>query len=350
MEQALINLSQYTGTPAVTILLSTHRTFPDNKQDSIHLKNLIAEVEKELYEQFDKRIVWPVLDKIKETEKSINHDYNLDTLVIFASADFLLVKRLPIVTTDRYVIGDRFEIRPLLKAVQQSEHYYIISVSRQKIRLLEAFNDKIVQEVKNEDFPYLNHYYTTDPMRLQQDLVVDNLLKEFFNTADKRFKKYYEENPLPVIILGEERNLVFYQEIMDIKGLVVGTHHGSFDDTSDPEIAKVTFPVIQQYIAGKQDTAMQAINAAQSAQRLLVDLNDIYTAAENGQADTLYIEQTYLPTGHIDKGIISLGNGNGSTDVTLPVIDTVLHKGGNVVFLDENALDNYQGIALVTRF
>ncbi|NLR68754.1 hypothetical protein HGH92_30915 [Chitinophaga varians] len=350
MEQTLINLSQYTGTPAVTILVSTHRTFPDNKQDSIHLKNLITQVEKELYEQFDKRIVWPVLDKIKETEKSINHDYNLDTLAIFASPDSIQVKRLPVTTTDRYVIGDRFEIRPLLKAVQQSEHYYIISVSRQKIRLLEAFNDEIVSEVKNKDFPYLNNYYTTDPMRLKHDQIVDNLLKEFFNTADKRFKKYYEENPLPVILLGEERNLAFYQEIMDIRGLVIGTHHGSFDDTSDPDIAKVTFPVIQQYIAGKQDAALQAINAAQSAQRLLVDLNDIYTAAENGQADTLYIGQTYLPTGHIDKGVITLGNGNGSTDVTLPVIDTVLHKGGNVVFLDENALDNYQGIALITRF
>ncbi|MBC9929167.1 hypothetical protein [Chitinophaga qingshengii] len=350
MEQALIKLSQYTGAPAVTILLSTHRTFPDNKQDSIHLKNLITTVEKQLYEQYEKRTVWPVLNKIRELESTINHDYNLDTLAIFASGDFIEVYRLPIATTDRYVVGDRFEIRPLLKAIQQSEHYFILSVSRHLIRLLEAFNDKILYEVKNADFPYHNSFYTTDPMRLQQDLVMDNLLKEFFNTADKRFKKYYEENPLPVVLLGEERNLVFYQEQMDIKGLVVGTHHGSFDDTSDPEIAKITFPLIQQHIAGKQDTALQAISSAQSAQRLLVDLNDIYTAAENGQADTLYLEQTYLPVGHIDNGTISLSNGNGSTDITLPVIDTVLNKGGNVVFLDENALNEYQGIALVTRF
>lgn len=350
MEQALIRLSQYTGAPAVTILLSTHRTFPDNKQDSIHLKNLITQVEKDLYEQYDKRTVWPVLDKIKEAESNINHDYNLDTLALFASGDFIEVKRLPVATTDRYLIGDRFEIRPLLKAIQQSEHYYILTVSRQKIRLLEAFNDKIVHEVKNADFPYTNTYYTTDPMRLKQDQIVDNLLKEFFNTADKRFKKYYAENPLPVMLLGEERNLSFYQEAMDIKGLVVATHHGSFDDTSDAEIAGVAFPLIREYIAGKQDVAMQAIGAAQSAQRLLVDLNDIYTAAENGQADTLYIEQNFLPTGHIDNGTISLGNGNGSTDITLPVIDSVISKGGNVVFLDEHTLNDYQGIALVTRF
>ena len=36
MEDALMTLSQYHGAPAVTILLSTHRTHPDNKQDAIN--------------------------------------------------------------------------------------------------------------------------------------------------------------------------------------------------------------------------------------------------------------------------------------------------------------------------
>ncbi|WP_212003829.1 hypothetical protein [Chitinophaga sp. HK235] len=350
MGQELIKLSQYIGAPAVTILVSTHRTFPDNKQDNIHLKNLITQVEKDLYEQYDKRIVWSVLDRIKEAESTINHNYNLDTLAIFANTDMAQVYRLPIPATDRYVISDRFEIRPLLKAIQQSEHYYIIAVSKQKIRLLEAFNDKIELEIQNDDFPYSNGYYTTDPMRLQQDFVIDNLLKEFFNTADKRFKKYYAANPLPVILLGKDRNLVFYEDNMDIKNIVIARHHGSFDDTSDAEIAKVTFPLIQQYIANKQEAALEKISQAQSARKLLVELNDIYTAAESGQADTLYMEKTYFPLGYIEDGTITMGNGDGSTDITLPVIDTVLIKGGNVIFLDENTLNEYQGIALVTRF
>lgn len=50
MEQALMTLSQYHGAPAVTILLSTHRTHPDNKQDPINLKKLVAEAETRLYD------------------------------------------------------------------------------------------------------------------------------------------------------------------------------------------------------------------------------------------------------------------------------------------------------------
>ncbi|WP_160710830.1 hypothetical protein [Chitinophaga solisilvae] len=348
MEQALITLSQYVGDPAVTILLSTHRTHPDNRQDSINLKKLATRAEKDLYARYDKRDVWPVLEKIKEAESTVNHDYNLDTLAIFAAKDFLQVSRLPVETTDRVVIGDRFEIRPLLKAQQQSEHYYIITVARQKIRLLEAFNDKIVKEVKNDDFPYLNSYFTTDPMKLQQDDIIDNLLKEFFNTADKRFKTYYRENPLPVILLGDTRNIAFYQENMDISNIVIATHPGSFDDTSDHEIAGVTFPLIRQYIAQQQTTAMNAIDRAQSAQKLLTDLNDIYTAAEAGQADTLYLEQTYFQPGIIKDGVISVTPDG--ADVTLSVIDSVLNKNGKVVFLPENTLHTYQGMALVTRF
>jgi hypothetical protein len=352
MEQQLTTLSNYRGAPAVTILLSTHRTHPDNKQDSIHLKNLLSTAEERLYSEFEKREVWPVLDHLKTAEASINHDYNLDTLAIYANSDSYQVLRLPVAATDRVVIGDRFEIRPLLKALQQSEHYYILTIGRQKIRLLEAFNDTIVKEVKNHDFPYENSYFTTDPLKLQQASVQDDLLKEFFNTADKRFKPYYYANPLPVILLGEARNCTLYQEQMDIKNIVIGTHPGSYDDTTDHNIVKVTFPLIQQHIAQQQETAIEDIGKALSAQRLLVDLSDIYTAATAGQAATLYIEKDYFQPGKIDEqtDTITITTDPKAPDVTLNIIERVINNGGKVMFMDNNTLNEFQGMALATRF
>jgi hypothetical protein len=350
MEDALMTLSQYHGAPAVTILLSTHRTHPDNKQDPINLKKLIAEAETRLYDSFDKREVWPVLDKIKAAEIDINHDYNLDSLTIFAHPDGIQVVKLPVPATDRVVISDRFEVRPLLKALQQQEHYYILTIARQKIRLLEAYNDTLVREIHNDDFPFANEYYTKDPMKLQQDSIVDDLLKEYFNVADKQFKKYYHQNPLPVVLLGDTKSVAYYQEQMDIKNIVMATAAGSYDDTSSHEILKVTFPLVQQHRADKQNAALSAIGTAQSRQRLLVDLGDIYRAAAFGAADTLYLEKTYFRNGTIDEGTITESDQPDAEDVTLVIIDSVLHKGGKVVFMDDHTLNGYQGIALVTRF
>jgi len=350
MEQALMTLSQYHGAPAVTILLSTHRTHPDNKQDVIQLKKLIAEAETRLYERYDKREVWPVLDKIKATEADIDHEHNLDSLAIFANTDGVQVFKLPIPTTDRVVIGDRFEIRPLLKASQQQEHYYILTIAKAKIRLLEAYNDTLIREISNADFPFTNQYFTTDPMKLGQDSVIDDLLKEFFNVADKRFKPYYYENPLPVILVGDSKSIAYYQEQMDIKNIVIATAAGSYDDTTPHEILKVTFPLIRQHIADKQLADLNAIEAAQSKQRVLADLGDIYRAAEAGSAETLYLEKNYFFQGAIDDGTVTASGKPDAEDVSLMVIDTVLSKGGKVVFMDENTLNAYQGIALVTRY
>jgi len=355
-EQDVIQLSQLRGEPAVTVLISTHRTFPDNKRDSINLKNLVTAAEKQLYELYDKRAVWPILEKIKELETGIDHRYNLDSLVLYASENFGRVYNLPVSTTDRIIIGKRFEIRPLLKALQDVTHYYAISVSRQKIRLLEADNETLIREIHNSDFPFQNTtYYTTDPMKLKQDAVMDDLIKEYFNVADKRFKKYYYENPLPVVLMGDTKMLAFYQEQMDIKDIVIGTVNGSFDDTTDHEIPRQISPVLKQMKEKKQEEVQQAIAAAQSQQRLLVDLSDIYRAAVDGSADTLYVESTYFQPGTIHDGAVSLhpdqdGNHDLSYDVLLPIIETILAKSGKVVFVDEGSLNEFQGIALVTRF
>lgn len=350
MEQALVNLIQYQGAPAVTILLSTHRTHPDNRQDPIHLKKLVAEAETKLYETFDKREVWPVLDKIKATEAAIDHRYNLDSLAIFANPEGVKVMNLPISTTDRVVIGDRFEIRPLLKALQHQQHYYILTIARQKIRLLEAYNDTLVREVNNDDFPFANEYFTKDPMKLQQDSIIDDLLKEYFNVADKQFKKYYHDNPLPLVLLGDTKSIAYYQEQMDIKNIVIATAAGGYDDTTSHEILKVTFPLVQQYMNDKQQADLAAVETAQSHQRLLVDLGDIHRAAEAGAADTLYLETTYFHNGIIEDGTIISTDKPGSEDVTRVIIDNVLKKNGKVIFMDENTLNAYQGIALTTRF
>jgi hypothetical protein len=350
MEKDLAQLSKFQGAPAVSILLSTHRTFPDNKQDSIRLKNLLTLAEERMYALYEKREVWPILEKLKAEEASIDPNYNLDSLAVYASPSMTKVFKLPVGVTDRVVVGEHFEIRPILKAQQQTEHYYILSITKNKVRLLLGLNDKIEKEIHNEDFPYLNIHHTTDNVKLQEADVVDGLLKEFFNTADKRFKKYYYENPLPLILLGDERNIAFYQEQMDIKGLVIGTASGSYDEASDHHLVQVTQPLIKKYLEEQQEKALGDIALAQGKQLLLVDLTDIYRAAADGRAATLYIEKNYFQPGTIDEGVITLSTDPSSEDVTLQIIDNVIEKGGNVVFMEGNTLNEFNGIALATRY
>lgn len=351
MKELLALLMQQKDVPAVTIMLPTHRTHPDNLQDEIQLKNLIKTAEEQLYEKYEKRTVWPILEHLQAIESDINRDYNLDALIIYATPTFAKLVKLATEVTARVVIGDSFDVRPVYKAMQQVEHYYIISISMQKIRLLEAFNNKLVQEFSNKDFPFENtQYYTSDPIRKGQGNVEDKYLMEYFNVADKRFKTYYYNNPLPVVLAGDSWNLSHYPYQMDIKDIVMGTLEGSYDHTDPGELVRMVYPVVSQVIKDRQSAYLHQIEAGQRAQRVMDDLNDIYRAATGGNAESLYLERDFFQPGRIKDGLISVSQEKDAPDVVLDLVDAVAKSGGNVVFMDPGTLSIYNGVALVTRY
>ncbi|WP_217481715.1 hypothetical protein [Nostoc sp. TCL240-02] len=63
--QALKQLQFLSNVPALSILLSTHRTSPDNKQDPIRVKNLVDEATKRLATEFTNHELEPLLKRLE---------------------------------------------------------------------------------------------------------------------------------------------------------------------------------------------------------------------------------------------------------------------------------------------
>jgi len=66
MNQVLQKVKNVKKEGCVSIILNTHRTKPDNVKDEKKLKNLVKEAEKRLYNQYEKRFVWPIMDNINK--------------------------------------------------------------------------------------------------------------------------------------------------------------------------------------------------------------------------------------------------------------------------------------------
>lgn len=237
------------GKIAVSITIPTHCIAPDNKLDSINLKNQVTEVEKELHQKLSKRDVEVIMENIKQAEALIDHKHNLDSLVLYANEKFAAIIKLPVRLEAEAMVGTYFDVRPLYKARQQRSTYYIITISRHKIRLIEAVNNRLIQEVHNKDFPFENtEYYITDPEKLAQDVFIENQIKEYFNVADKRFKNYLNENPLPIVLAGDIKMTSYYKEMMNNDRTYIGSIHGSFDHTPDHELIPQAYFVVQQFM------------------------------------------------------------------------------------------------------
>ena len=351
------NHDEFHGEACVTIVIPTHRTHPDSEKDPIDLKNSIAEAEKALHEMLEKRQVWPIVENMQEAEATIDHRHNLDSLVLYANEHFSAVVKLPVELETRVAVGREFDLRPLYKARQQNRSYYILTVSKQLIRLVEAHNDKALYEREDGDFPFgVNRFYEVRPDKRQAASFVENMEKEFYNDADKSFRKYWNENPLPMVLAGDVKSVSYYEEVMDNRCPVIGRMAGNQDQTPLHGLVEAAWPEVEKYRQSQQDEYLQEIDRAASANLLTTDLSEMFGTAEQGSAAALFLAWNYSLDGKISwKDLEKYNNDEQQTELTPSdllniLIADIARNGGRVIFMENGNLDKYDGILLEKRF
>ncbi len=357
MNDQLKKLKDIHAKCCVSILMNTHRTKPDNKQDPVLLKNLVTQAENRLLQTYDKRFAQPIIDRLKAKAASIRHNFNLDSLALFINdqgiAEYL---RMPVKVEDRVVIDQTFATRDIVRAIHQQAAYYVLVLSRDKARLIHAASDAVVAEI-GRPFPMdKKNLYTTNKEELTNKLGTDNLIEEFFNRVDKAFHKVWEKNPLPVIVCTEERNYIHYLKVADRKHLVLGHLNRNRLDEKAHHIVPEAWPIVQDVLKRRNDQRLQELRHAVSTGKFLSDPAQIWVAIHEGRGQTLFVQHDYFQPAVISEGQIRLvpveqANQPGVIDDIIDeMIEAALRTGGDVVFLSKDQLKDFQGLALITRY
>jgi len=340
----------------VTLVLNTHRTKPDNLKDEILLKNLATEAEQRLNEQFDKRFAGAIMNNLNEVMAEIDHNYNLESLVVFANAEMADFARLPLAVEDRVIIDDTFATRDLVRAMHQDVSYYVLALSLQGARLIEAHTDKVVRELR-ELFPMKNRLWTTSKKKQSMAAGSDVLIEEFFNRVDKAMNAMTAENPLPVYLATETRNFDHYMAIADNKDRIAGHINQNRDDEKAHHIVSAIWPQIQEETKKRQQERITELKQAVSSNKFVSDLNEIWNALHEGQGQTLFVKKDYFQHATVDQeGNITPLNGDLPKDQVIiddlvdEMIEVNLAFGGDNVFISGDELQDFQNIALVTRY
>ncbi|MGP4970590.1 AOC03_06830 family ribosome hibernation factor [Psychrobacter aquimaris] len=370
MKATLKSLRETKANPAVSIFVKTHREHPANDQDPIALKNQLKVAEERLINEYDKRTATTILDKIHDKTKELNHNLNLDTLAIFASTDDVQVIRMPIDTTERVVISHRFATRDLVRDMASAVHYYTLVLTRDNARLIEASNDRVVREFDKDDdlqknmenipFPIENNglYTTGDGGSDRSSNNESSYLKEFFNQVDKSVQELWGEHKMPLVVVGDAKNIGYYKEVCDRPDNIIATvsNATNLEDGSAQHIINSVQEAVEGYRTSLHQAAMGEIDKARGANMLQTDLQEVYRSAFQGAGETLYVRRGYIQSAKIDEKAqtLSLADDAASEGVTDDaigeIIEHVIHNGGEVVFMPQDIMGEDQPIALVTRY
>lgn len=357
IRQTIEKLATEKNTPCVTISLNTHRTHPDNAQDLVQLKNLLREAEERITNEFGKRPVQPLLDRLSEIESEIDVNYNLDSLHIYLSNDTKEIIKSDWPTNENGVhISNTFNIRSLIKSYTRTEEYFILLASQSGVNLYNAINEDIVNEIKNDDFPFSeNRHYNTHSDRGSDSKHLDDLVREFLNKVDKAVVKMNNETGLNCVVICTEDNYSRLMQVADKPSIYIGYTAIDYNNITKHNIATQSWELVKRLQHNRRAEAIAEIKEAVAHGTILTDLQEIYQASIDGRGDLLFVHQDFSQS-VIMKNDRTFELTNDRTkqdaidDITSNIAWEVLSKKGRVFFTRQDEIKELGNIVLKTRY
>jgi len=353
-------LQQIRGYPCVTILLPTHRTSPDNKQDRVRLSNLVTEASNRLLSEFKRRDVDPIIDRLERLINAIDLRYALDGLALFVNQSFARASMLPFPVKERVVIDETFATRDLVYALNHATRCWVLVLSEKPTRLFAGVNETL-DEIQSEGFPLVHEgpggsAALPGGFGVRKSAYRDERHRQFFRDVDSALKPFMADDPLPLVVVGVARYLAFFDEVSAHKGAIVGRVTGSHDKTSAHELSKLVWPLVVQHQAERREATLAELQRAVSEHKYASAMGEVWHLAHQGRAATLLVEEDFHYPARLDATGAHLIPADDPTatdvmdDAVDEVIETVLQKQGKVVFVEPGRLSDHQHIALILRY
>ena len=232
-----------------------------------------------------------------------------------------------------------------------SVHYYALLLSEKSNKLFEGFRDTLI-EIANGGFPSESFMH---PLASIEPTQIEIHLKELYTQVNQLFVKCYNQDPLGLVLVGEKKNQSIFKSISAHEKEIIGEVEGNYDTTSLYYLGQIVWHVVKESLTGTCEKALQELDAAVSANKVVSGLEEVWQIAESEMGTILLVEDDYHVKGSIVKTDHSwtiseqVDLREVFDDVVDKVIDKVLKMKGTVIFLDNGLLAGHHRIALISR-
>ncbi|MEV4677780.1 hypothetical protein AB0K34_39530 [Actinomadura sp. NPDC049382] len=350
--------------PAVSVLMPTHRSVPDNRQDPIRLRNLLAEVRRRLHD--DVRVTPEAADHVvrglERAADEVDLRHAADGLVLFAAPDgehhsFAIGQHVD----ERVVVDTGFATRDLVAAYTRTPRYWLLSLSDQRTRLWDGRGEELTERTGG-GFPVepepIDEAGSGRLARRAAQGGDGERQRRTMRDVVAALDRVLARDRRPLIVAGVTRHQAFFDEVAGPHITVAGRVDGSFEGASASALAEAARPALAAYEDLREVGVLAELEAARSIQRYAGGLCEVTPLAEEGRGEHLVVERGYYAPAVKARGEIVPVDGMPGVlrgadvvdDAVDDVIETVLEYGGEVTFVSDGFLVDHGRIALVTRY
>jgi len=364
--------------PCLSLYQKTHRTFPENRQDTLRYTNLLSTLQRSLAQKYPAREIQTLLEpylQLADDEDFWTHA--LDGLAVFGAPGFFHAYRFQGSPRELAIAADSFHTKPLLRVMQSSRRFHILSLSRTTAAMFEADQYSIDALQLPSDFPAtleqalgseLSHPEITlasfgpaagggvrrhghSSRRDEEEIDTE----KFFRQVDSAVSRMFSNTsgmPLMLAALPEHQGL--FRKISKNERLIKEAMTTDPQHLSEEQLKKRAWEAMAPVHAARISREGELCAAAIASGTGADDPETAAVAAAEGRIAVLLLRSEALLPGKLDPatGEVTFAplDNPGVDDLLDDIGSLVMEKGGRVLVLSDEEMPSITGLAAAYRF
>ncbi|MFE2378234.1 chemotaxis protein [Streptomyces sp. NPDC059398] len=358
--------------PVVSVSMPTHRREPDNAQDAVRLRNLVAEAGRRIDacpdsgEPLSREVRAGLRAQLDRAHAAVDLRYSLDGLVIFASTDAYQTWELPREVPERVVISDSYLTRNLVAARARATPYWVLVVAANRATLWHG-TQEAVREYTGNSFPLTPDEVQTDVEREERigdtaSTFRDEETRRFFRDVDSALAAVLAATPRPLYVVGLAPALSLLEDVgTATRDAAARITTGGLVNGPGPQLLKELGPSLRESRERTARRTADRLDAARGRRTFAAGLDEVWESVREGRVALVAVEENFQRTVRVKEGhLVPVGPEepqvpatDGETvreDIVDELVELALDTGAEVVFVPDGTLGDHDRIAADLRY
>lgn len=346
--------------PSVSIIIPFEPKMIFKAELTERLKSIVTKTERELETDYPKEICGLVIQKLQSLISNLNFNTHKKSVAIYVSPVFEKVLYLDIPVEEKIIINESFEIRDLVFSKKQLQKYLVLLLDEKEFRIYNGNAENFVRIVSNKPesvFAYVNEIPEKVSNFTDNEQRKETIMNKFLHHADNALDIILNAYNLPLFIVGPQRILGHFKSISKHNSAIIEYIEGNYNKSTEQELKRVLMPHITDWKKVKQKEIMNLMDEAMGHRKLATGMKDVWYEATHKKGRLLIVEKNYMYAAEhtdrndvINEAIAPYNKFSYIKDAVDDVIEKVLQTGGDVEFVDEGMLADFDHIALVQYY
>ena len=368
--EELSTLLSQKGNTCISIILPLAKYGPEREQNQRIIDKAIQKAEQLWQQYFPDRSQDHWLSKILQLKEKLDPVHPPQSIGFYVSEQVQLACSFPFLTKEKIVIGESFEIRDLLKKVQDDQPYLLLTLTFQKAQLYQGAYTQLTplkptglssvfKEYLEYDRPSRSTSYAgqahVKSFEKEKQAIIDERAMHHFKKVDE-LVRHYQTAHTPIVVVADQEPLALYKKVSTFERQSLLFIEKDPAHLSEHQLGTYGWPQVKKWLDNQLKKLLEQYDEAVGAGRTRDGLQACWRAAQEGNCLFLIVDEGYQAPGFLGDDDYylfrkpPLQGHRTITDAVDDLIELVLEKHGRVLLAEPDTLPLGKKVMLITRY